>query len=82
MIKKNNIQGEIQSYNNFEVYAYLTEDSDIIKFQDQTSIDRIAFMCPGDQIIGKAIPNDVFIESINEKDCYIKVSQPMDITVD
>ena len=82
MIKKNNIQGEIQSYNSFEVYAYLTEDSDIIKFQDQTSIDRIAFMCPGDQIIGKTIPNDVFIESINEKDCYIKVSQPMDITVD
>ena len=82
MIKKNNIQGEVQSFNNFEIYARLTEDSDIIRFEDETSIERMAFLSTGDQIIGKAIPDDVFIKTIDETNHFITVTQPMDITVD
>lgn len=82
MIKKNNIQGEVQSFNNFEIYAYLTENSNVIRFEDETSIERMSFLSTGDQIIGKAIPDDVFIESIDIKNHNITVSQPMDITMD
>ena len=82
MIKKNNIQGEVQTFNNFEIYACLTEDSNVIRFEDETSIERMAYMSTGDQIIGKAIPDDVFIETIDETNHFITVTQKMDITVD
>lgn len=82
MIKKNNVQGEVQTFNNFEIYASLTENSDVIRFEDSTSFDRMAYMSTGDQIIGKAIPDDVFIKSIDEKNHTITVTEPMQITVD
>lgn len=82
MIKKNNIQGEVQTFNNFEIYARLTEDSDTIRFEDETSIERMAYLSTGDQIIGKAIPDDVFIKDIDEANHTITVTEPMQITVD
>lgn len=82
MIKKNNVQGEVQTFNNFEIYASLTENSDVIRFEDATSFDRMAYMSTGDQIIGKAIPDDVFIKAIDEKNHTITVTEPMQITVD
>lgn len=82
MIKKNNVQGEVQTFNNFEIYASLTENSDVLRFEDSTSFDRMAYMSTGDQIIGKAIPDDVFIKSIDEKNHTITVTEPMQITAD
>lgn len=81
MKKKNNVRGEVQHYNKFPIEAHLTEGSRVLTFDDPTSIERMIFMSTGDQIIGNAIPDDVFIEHIDLSTHEVEVSIPMEVTL-
>lgn len=78
--KKNNIQGEVQSFNKVVINSHTTEDSNVISFEDEVSMERMAYISTGDQIIGTAIDDDVFIENINMDTHQITVSKPLNVT--
>lgn len=78
--KKNNIQGEVIAYNVVEIDTYTTAGSNKVTFEDQTSIDRLEYISTGNQVIGKTIPDDVFVDYIDNTNHTITLSKPLEVT--
>lgn len=78
--KKNNIQGEVLSYNTVKINAHFTEDSDEITFEEEAAISAMQYLSTGDQVIGKTVADDTFIEAIDIENHKITVSNKMYVT--
>ena len=78
--KKDNICGEVETFNKLEILCTTEESSNWISFENKESINRLNFISTGDQIIGQTIENDTFIEEIDYKNNKIKVSTKMNST--
>lgn len=78
--KKNNICGEVETYNNLEILAKTEESSEWILLDNKESMYRMNFISTGDQVIGPTIGNDIFIEEIDYKNNKIRVSEKLTTT--
>lgn len=78
--KKNNVCGEVETFNNLEILAKTEENSEWILLDNKESIYRINFISTGDQVIGPTIGNDIFIEEIDYQNNKIRVSEKLTTT--
>lgn len=78
--KKNNIQGEVLSYNKVKINCHFVEGSNEITFEEEAAINAMQYLSTGDQVIGKTIADDTFIEDIDIDNHKITVSNEMYVT--
>ena len=79
---KNNIRGEINDKYSVPVTVNLEKSSTTITFNTLDAISKLDFISTGDQVSGKYIPDDTYVESINTEDHYVVVTNPMVITAE
>ena len=75
--KVNNVVGVVQQTHEVEIRSICTAGSNIIDFVDEESIWRMAALSTGDQVIGKTIENDTFIEVINIDNHYVTLNKAL-----
>lgn len=78
--KKNNIQGELLTFNKVKINCHFIEGSNEITFEEEAAIEAMQYLSTGDQVIGKSIADDTFIEDIDIDNHKITVTNEMYIT--
>lgn len=77
---KNNMQGEALTYNTVKINAHFVEGSNVITFEEEAAIEAMQYISTGDQVIGKSVSDDTFIEAIDYDSHTITVSNEMYVT--
>lgn len=77
---KNNMQGEALTYNTVKINAHFAEGSNVITFEEEAAIEAMQYLSTGDQVIGKSVSDDTFIEAIDYDNHTITVSNEMYVT--
>lgn len=78
--KKLNIKAEIDVKTKVEIRSYTTLNSNIIEIRDEASFNRLGCITSGDQVIGKTIENDTFVEDIDLEKGLITVNKNLSVT--
>lgn len=78
--KKLNIMGQIDTKTKVKIRSYTTLNSNIIEIRDEASLNRLGCLTSGDQVIGKTIENDTFIEDVDIEKGLITVNKNLSVT--
>lgn len=78
--EKNNIRGEVINFNKVKVLCKTTQDSKEVYLENLVSIKKLDYIATGDQVIGKTVDDDTYVEAIDIENHVITFTKALQVT--